>query len=107
MLVKTVVLLQTTQIVSACNPRNQHQDEVGSSEEIGFQQFLMVMSNFRPPKPKSTEEEKQALRKEKLRCKNQHSISINTIYRFRCIWINLFSLYLSNTTPGEKKLHHP
>lgn len=50
--------------------RNQHQEEVGFFEEIGFEQFLMVMSHFRPPTLKMTEEEKQALRKEKLRCES-------------------------------------
>ncbi|XP_069379468.1 tescalcin a isoform X2 [Paralichthys olivaceus] len=47
--------------------RNQHESEVGSLEEIGFEQFLMVMSHFRPPTLKTTEEEKEAMRKEKLR----------------------------------------
>ncbi|XP_076587023.1 tescalcin a isoform X2 [Chaetodon auriga] len=56
------------QIVDAFfDKRNQHQGEVGSSEEISFEQFLMVMSHFRPPTLKTTEEEKEALRKEKLR----------------------------------------
>lgn len=48
--------------------RNQHQNEVGSFQEISFEQFLMVMSHFRPPTLKTTEEEKEALRKEKLHC---------------------------------------
>ncbi|XP_034450795.1 tescalcin a [Hippoglossus hippoglossus] len=47
--------------------RNQHDSEVGSFQEIGFEQFLMVMSHFRPPTLKTTVEEKEALRKEKLR----------------------------------------
>ncbi|XP_075960591.1 tescalcin a [Anarhichas minor] len=47
--------------------RNQHQDAVGSCAEIGFEQFLMVMSHFRPPTLKTTVEEKEAMRKEKLR----------------------------------------
>ncbi|KAM9361003.1 tescalcin a [Symphorus nematophorus] len=56
------------QIIDAFfDKRNQHQDEVGSFEEIGFEQFLMVMSHFRPPTLKTTEEEREALRKEKLR----------------------------------------
>lgn len=56
------------QIVEAFfDKRNQHQNEVGSFEEIGFEQFLMVMSHFRPPTLKLTDEEKEALRKEKLR----------------------------------------
>ncbi|XP_074495108.1 tescalcin a [Sebastes fasciatus] len=56
------------QIVEAFfDKRNQHQDEVGPCEEIGFEQFLMVMSHFRPPTLKMTVEDKEALRKEKLR----------------------------------------
>ncbi|XP_029959837.1 tescalcin a [Salarias fasciatus] len=56
------------QIIEAFfDKRNQHQNEVGSFEEIGFEQFLMVMSHFRPPTLKTTEEEKQELRREKLR----------------------------------------
>lgn len=53
--------------------RNQGQDdEVGSLEEIGLEQFLMVMSHFRPPAHKSGEEERQAARRQKLRC--EHSL---------------------------------
>lgn len=48
--------------------RNQHTDEVGTYEEIGFEQFLMVMSHFRPPTLRTTNDEKQVLRREKLRC---------------------------------------
>ncbi|XP_041642814.1 tescalcin a [Cheilinus undulatus] len=56
------------QIVEAFfDKRNQHQNEVGSFEEIGFEQFLMVMSHFRPPTLRLTDEEKEGLRKEKLR----------------------------------------
>lgn len=40
-------------------------------QEISFEQFLMVMSHFRPPTLKTTEEEKEALRKEKLRCEKR------------------------------------
>lgn len=52
-----------------CCSRNQQEGETGSLEEISFQQFLMVMSYFRPPTLKTSEEEKEALRREKLRCK--------------------------------------
>lgn len=52
------------------SPRNQHENEVGTFEEIGFEQFLMVMSHFRPPTLRTTEEEKETMRKEKLRCKS-------------------------------------
>lgn len=56
------------QIIDAFfDKRNQHNNEAGAFTEIGFEQFLMVMSHFRPPTLKTTEEEKQALRKEKLR----------------------------------------
>ncbi|XP_041856596.1 tescalcin a isoform X1 [Melanotaenia boesemani] len=56
------------QIIEAFfDKRNQHENEMGSFEEIGFEQFIMVMSHFRPPTLKTTEEEKQAMRKEKLR----------------------------------------
>uniref|UniRef100_A0A4W6EEA4 Calcineurin B homologous protein 3 n=1 Tax=Lates calcarifer TaxID=8187 RepID=A0A4W6EEA4_LATCA len=56
------------QIIGAFfDKRNQHQNEVGSFEEIGFEQFLMVMSHFRPPTLKTTEEERETMRKEKLR----------------------------------------
>ncbi|KAM4578672.1 tescalcin a [Fundulus diaphanus] len=47
--------------------RNQHGNELGSYEEIGFEEFLMVMSHFRPPTLRTTEEEKEAMRKEKVR----------------------------------------
>ncbi|CAK6959779.1 tescalcin a [Scomber scombrus] len=56
------------QIIEAFfDKRNQHEEEVGYFEEIGFEQFLMVMSHFRPPNLKTTEEEKEVMRKEKLR----------------------------------------
>ncbi|XP_032372791.1 tescalcin a [Etheostoma spectabile] len=56
------------QIVEAFfDKRNQHHNEVGSCGEIGFEQFLMVMSHFRPPSLKTTEEEKETMRKVKLR----------------------------------------
>ncbi|XP_068577160.1 tescalcin a [Cebidichthys violaceus] len=56
------------QIIEAFfDKRNQHQDEVGSCQEIDFEHFLMVMSHFRPPTLKTTVEEKEAMRKEKLR----------------------------------------
>ncbi|KAM9857738.1 tescalcin a [Aulostomus maculatus] len=56
------------QIVEAFfDKRNQRENEAGSFEEIGFEQFLMVMSHFIPPTLKTTEEEKEAMRKEKLR----------------------------------------
>lgn len=47
--------------------RNQHNGEVGAYREIGFEEFLMVMSHFRPPSLKNSEEERKAMRREKLR----------------------------------------
>lgn len=54
--------------------RNQREEGVGYFEEIGFEQFLMVMSHFRAPNLKTTEEEKEVMRREKLRCKKPHFI---------------------------------
>lgn len=74
-IIKVLILTLTTVTVAGVvfiknvfQDRNQHQNEVGSFQEISFEHFLMVMSHFRPPTLKTTEEEKQALRKEKLRC---------------------------------------
>lgn len=60
------------QIIEAFfDKRNQHKEEEeeveGSLMEISFEQFLMVMSHFRPPTLKTTDEEREAMRKEKLR----------------------------------------
>ncbi|KAM9392740.1 tescalcin a [Pholidichthys leucotaenia] len=56
------------QIIEAFfDKRNQQQNEEGSFEEISFEEFLMVMSHFRPPTLKTTEEEKEKMRKDKLR----------------------------------------
>uniref|UniRef100_A0A3P8QVX8 Calcineurin B homologous protein 3 n=1 Tax=Astatotilapia calliptera TaxID=8154 RepID=A0A3P8QVX8_ASTCA len=56
------------QIITAFfDKRNQHQNDVGSLDEIGFEQFLMVMSHFRPVNSTATEEEKVTVRKQKLR----------------------------------------
>lgn len=61
--------------------RNQRDDKAGFFHEIGFEQFLMVMSHFRPPNLKTTAEEKEAMRKEKLRCKRHHSLFLTTVTR--------------------------
>ncbi|XP_026199966.1 tescalcin a [Anabas testudineus] len=56
------------QIIEAFfDKRNQHQNESGSYSEIGFEQFVMVMSHFRPAASNMTDAEKEAVRKEKLR----------------------------------------
>lgn len=63
----------------ACNPirsqiieaffdkRNFRQNGEGTVEEIGFEEFLVVMSHFKPPKLHVTEEQRESIRKEKLR----------------------------------------
>ncbi|XP_020774736.1 tescalcin a isoform X2 [Boleophthalmus pectinirostris] len=56
------------QIIEAFfDKRNQHNGQVGTYQEIGFEEFLMVMSHFRPPTLKTSEDERKAMRKEKLR----------------------------------------
>ncbi|XP_032435041.1 tescalcin a [Xiphophorus hellerii] len=57
-----------TEIIEAFfDKRNQRNNELGSYEEIGFEEFLMVMSHFRPPSIKTSAEEKAAMRKQKVR----------------------------------------
>ncbi|XP_040013564.1 tescalcin b [Xiphias gladius] len=63
----------------ACNPiraqiieaffdrRNLRQDGEGTVQEIGFEEFLVVMSHFRPPSLHMTEEQRESVRREKLR----------------------------------------
>ncbi|CAJ1070571.1 tescalcin b [Xyrichtys novacula] len=63
----------------ACNPirsqiieaffdrRNFRQNGEGTVEEIGFEEFLVVMSHFRPPALHVSEEQRESIRKEKLR----------------------------------------
>lgn len=47
--------------------RNFRQSAVGKVEEIGFEEFLVVMSHFRPPRQSMTDEQRESVRKEKLR----------------------------------------
>lgn len=47
--------------------RNYRQNTAGKVEEIGFEEFLTVLSHFIPPELHMTDEKKEALRKEKLR----------------------------------------
>lgn len=50
--------------------RNFHQNGEGTVEEIGFEQFLVVMSHFRPPSLNMSEEQRERVRREKLRCEH-------------------------------------
>ncbi|XP_027018843.1 tescalcin a [Tachysurus fulvidraco] len=57
-----------SQLINAFfDKRNFRQDEVGTVEEIGFEEFLTVMSHFRPLKHNLTQEDKEKIRIEKLR----------------------------------------
>lgn len=49
-------------------PRNFRENGEGTVDEIGFQEFLVVMSHFRPPSLHMTEEQRERVRREKLRC---------------------------------------
>lgn len=51
--------------------RNFHQDGEGKVQEIGFEEFVVVMSHFRPPSDHMTEEQREKTRREKLRCASQ------------------------------------
>ncbi|KAF7666297.1 hypothetical protein LDENG_00114140 [Lucifuga dentata] len=63
----------------ACNPircqiieaffdrRNFRQNDEGTVQEISFEEFLVVMSHFRPPSMHMTEEQRENIRREKLR----------------------------------------
>ncbi|XP_029494308.1 calcineurin B homologous protein 3-like [Oncorhynchus nerka] len=56
------------QIINAFfDKRNLRQNEAGTVQVIGFEEFLMVMSHFRPAAMHITEEEREKLRREKLR----------------------------------------
>ncbi|XP_021477809.1 calcineurin B homologous protein 3 [Oncorhynchus mykiss] len=56
------------QIINAFfDKRNLHQNETGTVQEIGFEEFLMVMTHFRPAAMGITEEERENLRRDKLR----------------------------------------
>ncbi|KAM6985285.1 calcineurin B homologous protein 3-like isoform 3-T3 [Aplochiton taeniatus] len=47
--------------------RNFRQNDVGHVQEIGFEEFLVVMSHFRPPSLNLSEEQRESIRREKLR----------------------------------------
>lgn len=51
-----------------CFRRNFHQNDDGTVEEVSFEQFLVVMAHFRPPSLHMTEEQRESVRKDKLRC---------------------------------------
>ncbi|XP_029025815.1 tescalcin b [Betta splendens] len=46
--------------------RNYRQNGQGAVDEIRFEEFVVVMSHFRPPSPHMTEEQREGVRREKL-----------------------------------------
>ncbi|XP_064209706.1 tescalcin a [Anguilla rostrata] len=54
-------------IESFFDKRNYRQNSAGKVDEITFEEFITVMSHFKPPELNMTEERREALRKEKLR----------------------------------------
>ncbi|XP_030292536.1 tescalcin b [Sparus aurata] len=57
-----------SQIIEAFfDQRNFHQNSEGKVQEIGFEEFLVVMSHFRPPSLHMTDDQRESVRKEKLR----------------------------------------
>ncbi|XP_030642948.1 tescalcin b [Chanos chanos] len=57
-----------TQIIKAFFDRRNFQGNgTGSVQEIGFEEFLTVMSYFRPPSSRMTEEQREEMRRAKLR----------------------------------------
>ncbi|KAJ0013125.1 hypothetical protein NQD34_017459, partial [Periophthalmus magnuspinnatus] len=56
------------QIIEAFfDQRNFSPSEEGTVEEIRFEEFLVVMSHFRPPRHSMSEEQRESVRKDKLR----------------------------------------
>ncbi|XP_056288427.1 tescalcin b [Pseudoliparis swirei] len=57
-----------SQIIEAFfDRRNFRQNGEGTVEEIGFEEFLVIMSHFRPPTLHMSEEQREGIRREKLR----------------------------------------
>lgn len=54
--------------VSSGTPRNLRQESDGLADEINFEDFLTIMSYFRPIEMNMDEEQLDRFRKEKLKC---------------------------------------
>lgn len=61
-----------------CLNRNFQKGGEGLVQEIGFEEFLIVMSYFRAPSVHMTEEQREEIRRTKLRCKNAINQSIKS-----------------------------
>lgn len=60
--------------------RNFRQNGEGTVEEIGFKEFLVVMSHFKPPSLHMTQEQRESIRRDKLRCvSSNHMITCLTL----------------------------
>lgn len=53
---------------SLCASRNLREASEGLAEEINFEDFLTIMSNFRPIEMNMDEEQLDGFRKQKLKC---------------------------------------
>ncbi len=67
--------------VCVLSSRNLGEKDKGCLQEIGFQEFVTVLSFFRPPKPRTADEEMKNIKKEKLRCENT-DVSIAALFFF-------------------------
>ncbi|XP_051549165.1 calcineurin B homologous protein 3-like isoform X1 [Myxocyprinus asiaticus] len=86
--------------------RNLGQNEAGSLQEIGFEEFLTVLAFFRPPKPHATEEEIENIKRAKLRFLfNMHDTDndgIITLDEYRLVVEKLLSSYETLDTENAK-----
>ncbi|XP_042579048.1 tescalcin a isoform X2 [Cyprinus carpio] len=77
--------------------RNLGEKEKGCLQEIGFEEFVMVLSFFRPPKPRTSDEEMKNIKKEKLRFLfNMHDTDndgVITLDEYRRVVEELLSSY--------------
>ncbi len=79
--------------ICVLSSRNLGEKEKGCLQEIGFQEFVTVLSFFRPPKPRTADEEMKNIKKEKLRCENTDVFSIAALFfLFTDISVILISL---------------
>ncbi|KTG06271.1 hypothetical protein cypCar_00024011 [Cyprinus carpio] len=86
------------QIIEAFfDKRNMGEKEKGCLQEIGFEEFVTVLSFFRPPKPHTADEEMKNIKKEKLRFLfNMHDTDndgIITLDEYRRVVEELLSSY--------------
>lgn len=105
--------------------RNFHQNGKGTVEEIGFEEFLVVMSHFRPPSLHMTEDQRESVRREKLRCAyldtNHLLVSDSRLVKLQTFSAVLFNMHDTDNdgtitleeyrhvslTPSLPSSHHP